>query len=156
MHCESLVTAARATQTVVTNLALGPILAHTCAAIVTPIKGHIADVIDGCIPLVVEWAHLIKELMLAIVVTFHADIKVLREQFLAAVAVHVALGDFGAAAFAAHIAMAPRINLGALRCLLSVGARRNGYLPLFVAFRLHLFGLFVGGLVPIDNVGQGG
>ena len=79
MHCESLVAAARATQTVVANLALGPVLTHAGATIITPIIGHIADVVDGCIPLIIERAHRIKNLMLAIVVTCHAYIEVFGE-----------------------------------------------------------------------------
>ena len=156
MHCESLVAAARATQTVVANLALRPVPADTCATIITAVVSHIADVIDGCIPPVVERAHLIKYLVLAIVVAFHANIEVLREQFLTAIAVHVALGDFSAAAFAAHIAMAPRVNLGAFRCLLGVGSEGDGYLPLFVAISLHFLSLLTGPLVPVDNEGKGG
>ena len=155
MHCESLVAAARATQTVVANLALGPVLTHAGATIITPIIGHVPDVVDGCVPLIVERAHRIKYLMLAIAVATHANVEVFGEQLLTAIAVHVALRNFGAAAFAAHIAMAPRVNLGALRRLLSVGSDSNGYLPLFVTFRLHFFGLLMGSLVPIDNVRQG-
>lgn len=104
-------------------------------------------------PPVVDRIHLVEALILARAVTVYADIKILREQLLATIAVHVALGYLGAAAFATHVAMAPRVDAaGLVQGLPCIRPRCDGYLPLLIAVRLHLLGVLVGLFVTIDNV----
>ena len=149
MHREAFMATARASQAVCADFAFGAVLARTAAFTVV---FHVANMIYRRMPPVVDRIHLVEALILARAVTVYADIEVLREQLLATIAVHVALGYLGAAAFATHVAMAPRVDAGLVRGLPCIRPRGDGHLPLLIAVRLHLLGVLVGLLVTIDNV----
>ena len=101
MHRETFVTPAGAAQTVSAHLAFGTVLARTGTARIA-IECHVTNVIYRRMPPVIDRIHLVEALMPAHAVTIYANIEILREQLLATIAMHVALGYLRSTAFASN------------------------------------------------------